>query len=330
MTDFIAFDLVGPLSPQDNTVEFIRHIPDGVRLVELINRYGSLLEQENRDGYETGDTRVFIMPFLLLHDITVKDIVDAAVTSNLIEGAQKLISSLQSSRWKVFCISTIYEQYAQHIAHRLDIFSHSVACTPFPVEKLRQSLSIDVGELLRRLENEILAMRPGAGDQRLKNTLDTFFLQQLPETSFGKIISAIKPVTGRRKLEELQKFSVKYSQPLSDWVVIADSLTDCPMLKAVDEAGGLAVAYNADRHALSNATLALASTMVSDLMHILPAWQKGRRKGIEQALKDREKAGVQPDNSYFYWLAGRKEIEDVIELHQKFRVSALAESGKTG
>jgi predicted HAD superfamily phosphohydrolase len=321
VANFIVFDLVGPLSLQDNTGYLMNLIPDGNRILEVVNRYGELLAQEKRVGFEPGDTRVLIMPFMVLHDILEKDVVDAASTSTLTEGAHKLIAWLQSNTWKVFCITTIYEQYAQYVTNRLEIYSHNVACTAFPLDDLRRSLSAEDRELLRDTEKEILEMRPGEGDQQIKEALDAFYLEKLPSTDLGEKLSEIKAVAGRRKLEALERFSKKYSQLLSDWVVVGDSLTDSHMLKALDEAGGGAIAYNADRYALSNATAGLASAQISDLLDVIPAWQKGKRKGLEQAINEKEKTGVKAGNGYFQWLAGRELTEEIIELHRRFRLS---------
>ena len=87
---------------------------------------------------------------------------------------------------------------------------------------------------------------------------------------------------GRRKVAALNSFAEAHRQPLSGWVVVGDSITDARMLQAVDEAGGLAIAFNASQYALSGATMSLASTFLSDLTEVLQIWSRSQRKGVEK------------------------------------------------
>ena len=330
MANFIAFDLEGPLSPQDNAYDLMKLFPNGDKVFEVISYYDDLLTLEEREDYEAGDTLALIVPFLLLHQITEDDITTLAANASFTGEAVKLISWLQYHIWKVFCITTTYEQYALHITQKLGIYAHNVACTPFPLNKLRQTLSEAELSRLRQAEVDILTMEPGKDDAQLKQRLDDFFWQKLPATDVGAIIKEVKPVGGRRKVAALNKFAEKYDQPLSNWIVVGDSITDFRMLQAVDNAGGLAIAFNANKYALPYATMSLASTHISDLTEVLPAWQKGQRKEAEKIVREKEKAGGAKDRNYFHWLAGRKEIDDVIEIHQRLRRQVREEAGKLG
>ncbi|GAI69181.1 unnamed protein product, partial [marine sediment metagenome] len=50
---------------------------------------------------------------------------------------------------------------------------------------------------------------------------------------------------------------------------------DFKMLRAVNKAGGLAIAFNANEYALPYSTMGLASTSLDDLWIALKAWEKG-------------------------------------------------------
>jgi len=328
--NFICFDLEGPLSPQDNAYELMKLFPNGDKIFEVISRYDDLLTLEEKEDYEPGDTLALIVPFLILHNISEDDIAALAVKASLTGGADKLISWLEYNGWKVFCISTSYEQYAIHITQKLGIYAHNVACTSFPLNKFRATLCQEDSKLLQQAEEDMLTMRPVADDGRIKQSLDNFFWEKLPTTNLGKAIEQVKPVGGRRKVAALNRFADKYDQPLSKWVVIGDSITDFRMLQAVEEAGGLAIAFNANEYALPYSTMGLASTFISDLMEALEAWQKGQRKGIEKIVKEREKIGGVGDRGYFHWLAGRKDINEVIEVHKRIRRLVREEAGKLG
>jgi len=330
MANFICFDLEGPLSPQDNAYELMKLFPKGDKIFEVISRYDDLLALEGREGYEPGDTLALIVPFLVLHDISEKDIAALATKASLTDGAAELISWLQSRSWKVFCISTSYEQYAIHVTHKLGIYAHNVACTPFPLDRFHATLHNEDSSLLQQVEQDILTMSPVDDDDRIKQRLDYFFWEKLPATDLGMAIKEVKPVGGRRKVASLNKFADTYDQPLSKWVVIGDSITDFRMLQAVEEAGGLAIAFNANEYALPCATMSLASTSISDLMEVSEAWQKGGRRGAEKIVREKEKIGGTGDRGYFHWLSGSKDIDEVIEVHRRIRRLVREEAGKLG
>jgi len=330
MSNFICFDLEGPLSPQDNAYELMKLFPNGDKVFEVISRYDDLLTLEEREGYEPGDTLALIVPFLIRHNISEADITSLASKASLTGGADKLISWLESSGWKVFCISTTYEQYAIHITQKLGIYAHKVACTPFPLDKIRITLCKEDSALLQQTEQDILTMSPVADDDRIKQSLDYFFWEKLPTTELGEAIREVKPVGGRRKVAALNRFADKYGQPFSKWVVIGDSITDFRMLQAVEAEGGLAIAFNANEYALPYSTMSLASTFISDLTEVLPAWQKGYRKEAEKVVKEKEKMGGSGDRGYFHWLSGRKDIDDVIKVHKRIRRLVREEAGKLG
>jgi energy-converting hydrogenase A subunit R len=329
MANLICFDLEGPLSPQDNAYELMKLFPNGDKIFEVISRYDDLLTLDEREDYEPGDTLALIVPFLILHNISEENITELAAKANLTGGADKLISWLQSSGWKVFCISTSYEQYATRITHKLGIYAHNVACTAFPLDQFRATISPEEKKLMQKAEEDMLTIKLD-DDEKIKSSLDKFFWERLPETDLGAAIREVKPVGGRRKVAALERFADKYMEPLSKWVVIGDSITDFRMLKAVEEAKGLAIAFNANEYALPYSTMSLASTNISDLQTALEAWQKKKRGWTERVVKYKEKWRGKEDNFYFHWLAGRKELDDVIEVHKKFRQMVREEAAKLG
>jgi energy-converting hydrogenase A subunit R len=330
MANYIAFDLEGPLSPQDNAYELMKLFPDGDRIFEVISRYDDLLALEEREGYEPGDTLSLIVPFLVLHSITEADIASLAAEARLTGGADKLISWLQYDGWKVFCISTSYAPYARHITHKLGIYSHNVASTLLPIDGFRQSLGKEDRQLIERAEQDIMTMRPYEDDNRIKQYLDSFFWQQLPATGAGSAMRQVEPVGGRRKVAALERFAAKIEEPLSRWVVIGDSITDFRMLQAVETTGGLAIAFNANEYALPSASMGLASISISDLTDVLKAWKEGSRQRVERVVREREKAGGEGDRGYFHWLAGRKDLDEVIAIHKRIRRLVREAAGELG
>lgn len=328
MNNFICFDLEGPLSPQDNAYELMKLSPNGEKVFEVISRYDDLLTLEERQDYEPGDTLALIVPFLILHGISEDDIANMAAKASLTGGADRLIRWLKSQDWQVFCISTSYEQYALRITKRLGIEAGNVACTSLPLDKFRSKLNKEDYRLLSEAETETLALRPFTDDDRIKQYLDDFFLKKLPATNLGTVVAQVKPVGGQRKVAALNRFASAHQQPLSNWVVVGDSITDFRMLKAVEEAGGLAIAFNANEYALPYATMSLASTSIADLEEMLALWPSGKRNDVERAVKG--KSSGSGDRNHFHWLSGRGNIDEVVSLHKRIRRLVRQEAGELG
>jgi energy-converting hydrogenase A subunit R len=326
--NFICFDLEGPLSPQDNAYDLMKLIPDGDKLFEVISRYDDLLTMEGRPGYEPGDTLALIVPFLVGHNISEADITALAAKATLTGGAAELVATIKESGWEVFCITTTYEQYARHITRKLGIPADRVACTKFPLDRFSLKLSRDDAALLQRLEQDILSI--AADDGKIKQKLDDFFWKKLPRTRLGAAIKKVKPVGGRRKVAALKKFSASSGQLLSRWVVVGDSITDFRMLKAVNQAQGLAIAFNANQYALPCATMSLASVAISDLAPVLTAWRSGGRDGARQMVTAGEKAGGKENQGYFHWLSGERDLYNVIARHRQIRGLVREAAGKLG
>jgi energy-converting hydrogenase A subunit R len=328
--NLICFDLEGPLAPQDNAYELMKLFPCGGKIFEVISRYDDLLTLESRPDYEPGDTLALITPFLAYHGIEEGQITAMGQKARVTPGATELVARLKSRGWYIFCISTSYQQYVFPITQRLGIPRENVACTSFPLAHIRQLLSEDEFALLGQTENEIVNLNPVTDDTRIREYLDRFYWQKLPQTSSGRMIGQVKPVGGRRKVEALENFSTKTGKPLSRWAVVGDSITDFRMLQAVNKVGGLSIAFNANEYALPYATMGLASVSLHDLWVVLEAWEKGGRQIVERVVKEREKAGGTGDREWFHWIAGTKDITGALEIHKRIRRLVREEAAKLG
>jgi energy-converting hydrogenase A subunit R len=325
----ICFDLEGPLATQDNAYELMKLFSEGGRIFEVISRYDDLLTLVARFDYEPGDTLALIAPFLVCHGIKEHDISALARKATLTAGAVGLISRLSAQGWKIFCISTSYEQYAKRVAHRLGIFSQNAASTSFPLDKFSKDLSKEDFGFLETVEKDILN-RHTIDDNWIKKRLDLFYWKELPKTNLGRLVQQVQPVGGQRKVEALRHFADAQKQPFPNWVVVGDSITDFKMLQAVDQAGGLAIAFNANEYALPYATIGLASTHLDDLRPVLEAWRKGKRSAVEKLVREKEKAGGSDDRGNFHWLAGIKSIAAPLEVHKRIRRVVREEAAKLG
>ena len=313
----IFFDLEGPLSPQDNAFDLMHRAGAG-QIFRLISRYDDLLALEGRAGYEPGDTLALIVPFLVRHGVTEADIERAGRETGLVPGAKELIESLRERGWRVFCISTSYEQYARMIGERLGLNAECIACTSFPLDAYRRDASAQEMVLVDSLERALAGLEPERDDAELKALLDRFYWEELPLLPLGRVLREVKPVGGRRKVQALRRF-LPAGLGLDEAVAVGDSITDAAMLEAVDEAGGLAIAFNANEYALPHATAGLASTHLSDLAPLLEAWEQGSREGARRAVEERERAEDAGDRGQCQWLKGRKDMADALRTHKRLR-----------
>jgi len=325
--NLICFDLEGPLAPQDNAYELMKLFPHGDQIFETISRYDDLLTLESRGDYEPGDTLALIAPFLAYHGLKEQQITTMGEEAKLTTGAYELVSRLKSRGWQIFCISTSYEQYAFAITQRLGIPHQNVACTSFPLDQICQLLGEDDFALLKQAEREFITL---GDDVRIKRALDYFYWQELPKTSSAGITATVKPIGGMRKVEALEHFAAMVAKPLSQWVVVGDSITDFKMLQAVNKVGGLAVAFNANEYVLPYSTMGLASTSLEDLWAALEAWEKGHRWAVELTVKEKGRVGGRGDRGWFHWLAESKDIAKPLEIHRRIRRLVREEAAKLG
>ncbi len=339
MNRFICFDLEGPLSPQDNAYELMSLTLQGRQVFEALSRYDDLLTLEGREGYEPGDTLSLIVPFLIYYGVTESDITDMALRAKLVDGATELISLAHLRKWEVFCISTSYEQYAMGITRRLGIMPEHVASTLLPIQHWHKS-SYSIGAV-KHIEREILQLLECKryekdDDERLKSLLDHFFWTEIPSTPLGEAMREVVPVGGSRKVAALRKFASTsvtkkgQSATLHDFIVVGDSITDYKMLEAVNTAGGLAIAFNANEYALPYATMSLASTNLSDLEIILDAWEEGGIEAVEKVVKENEIIGGSGDRKHFHWLAGCSNLGELLETHHRIRYLVRENAAKLG
>ena len=326
----ICFDLEGPLSPQDNAYELMKLFPDGDNLFEVISRYDDLLALEGKEGYEPGDTLALIAPFLIYHSVTEADIAALADQATLVSGAHWLILGLNARGWGVYCISTSYQQYAHRICHRVGIAKDKLACTTFDLDRYLGAFSKSELGVVEQLEREIGDLRPVDDDLQIKQKLDRFFWDELTRTRLGKVLAEIKPVGGGRKVVALQMFATTNNLALGDWIVVGDSITDARMLQVVDEAGGLAIAFNANEYALPHATIGLASTNLDDLDVALRAWEEGGRQAVEKVVEEMERAGSKEERNHFHWLSGREHLEQPLSIHKRIRGIVRRQAAKLG
>lgn len=321
----IAFDLEGPLSPNDNAYELMQLFPGGDKIFSVISRYDDLLAVEGRKGYEPGNTLALIVPFLVYHGISQADILRLAEAASLVPGAAELIARLHSQGWKVYCITTTYIPYARRLAQRLGIRPDEVWGTVLSQDYYQEVIPQKTLDWVGHTERDLARLHPLKDDRQIKERLDELFWGSGPELSW--LLEEIRPMGGRRKLVALRTILLAHHLTLKEAVAVGDSITDWPMLQAVNQEGGLAIAFNANKYALPHASLGLASTHILDLWPVLDAWASGGRAAAEEVVKAREKAGGSGDRGHFQWLSGQSPP---LEIHSRIRRLVRAQAAELG
>ncbi len=294
MPRVIFFDLEGPLSPQDNAYELMRRVlgdERGAAIFEIISKYDDIISMEGRENYEPGDTLALIIPFLLVHGVTAADIKKVSDSASLVSGARYLCDVLRSRGWKIYIISTSYEQHALNIGIRLGVNPENIVCTR---PDLNQDASF-MGDLIEEVEREILELynqmhqMPLEDDESLMKTdvfntlrmrLDTLFFEELPEMGYD--VFGVRVIGGGRKAEALKEIVERENADMSDVIAVGDSITDAKMLDFVRRSGdGLSVVFNGNEYAVPHASAGLASTDIRFLLILCDAFEHG---GKDEAL----------------------------------------------
>ncbi len=315
MLKVICFDLEGPLSPQDNAYEITALIENGHKIFEVLSRYDDILTIEGREGYEPGDTLSLIVPFLLYHGISERDIRGVSDTAKIVDGVDYTVSKLKSLGWEIFVISTSYQQHAFNMGRRIRIPRDRIYCTKFPLDKYREeAMGIDFS-LIEDVENDILKeLYPNPDNSertrkisfqeifvpnqssaliRVKRRLDKFFYKDILKTGIGKFMKGVKVIGGQRKVDAVYKISERTGVPLSRIVAVGDSITDYKMLNEVRSKGGLSIVFNGNEYAIPYANIGMASSDMRFILVLLNAYMQGGREKVIETVnfweKEREK-----------------------------------------
>ena len=96
------------------------------------------------------------------------------------------------------------------------------------------------------------------------------------------------------------------------------------------QAGGLAIAFNANEYALKYATMSLASVRLDDLWMVLSAWEEGARPVVERMVREKQKAGGTANKEWVHWLDGIRDMAPVLDIPKKTRRLVREEAAEPG
>ncbi len=312
MKSIIAFDLEGPLSPQDNAYELMGTMDGGYEIFERISRYDDILTLEKREGYEPGDTLYLILPFLILEGKGRKDILEISKKAYLTPGAMEVMEYIKEKGWKRVIISTSYEPHAYHIGGKLGVDRKDIACTYYPLDN-RIDLTEDERKIISEFRNRVRNIPP-EDEMRLKSVLDDFYFNILPSMKMHRIISEVKVVGGSRKVDALKRFCDDYGP--EKLVCIGDSITDMKMLEYVRKRGGLSIAFNGNEYAVPEALVGIASL---NLMAVIPLIERFITDGMDSVVDFIRQKKNELHRTHYDYIPVCEDIKDVITRHKLMR-----------
>ncbi|MDY6965221.1 MAG: hypothetical protein SVM80_04535 [Halobacteriota archaeon] len=346
----ICFDLEGPLSPQDNAYEVMSLACGGDKIFEVLSFYDDMLTLEGRAGYEPGDTLALIVPFLLLHGITVDDIRRVSDRAKIVGGARELVSLLKEDGYDVHIISTSYEQHAHNVGRRIGVEKENIACTKLNLSELKGKLKKSDFSSIKQVEEDIKSFSLPDDQSKIFKCLDEFFFEDLKSSL--DVFSEVRVVGGERKVEEMLKIADKDKVSLDEIIVVGDSITDYKMLGRVKEEGGIAVVFNGNEYAVPYANIGLATIDIRFLqilkgldtdsaIDLAGGWERDRSifardpGSIPGATEDLRKLCNGISDDYFPYFHSMKDaddakIKDVVNIHKRFRKAVRGEAAKLG
>jgi len=350
--DAIYYDLEGPISSQDHAREVCkRFVPNGDRFFAVLSRYDDILALSGREGYEPGDTLMLLIPFFAEAGVTERDLLQVSNEARLMPGVAKLFKELKQEGCSVWIISTSYKPHAFSIARRVGVPFQMVFCTDpvgFPLNNpwlyfQRQITAENLG-IISQIRKKAVGfyhedLESGVNDAVIQELFDSFFWELLPKTEFGQMMFKIKVMGGHRKVGALESAVRKNAYEkallenqglwadeegyLRDAFIIVDSITDSQMARAVEAAGGVAVAWNGNQYIIPYATCGVAAVNARAIGPLFRAWREGGRRAVREVVESMPKPRDSKTGPYYHWLTGRNLgfHQEVLTIHQRLRIA---------
>ncbi len=355
----VVSDWEGPWVSADHGFDVaVSVVPRGVELFPAIGNYVVYLaDVRGIKAFQPGETLSLVAPFLIasgaderiLHEVAVQD-------ARFIKGALEGIDTIQKQGSSFWVVSTSYHQYVWYTAPLAGIPIERTICTYFPIDDLKRHIRDVDKDMVKEMIDRIIETRKVELNRLKRNEdmpevarkaatmLDEFFLDKLPNTSFGPTLETVRPIGGQRKLDALVEILRREDRSMREAVVIGDSITDRNMLRETRENKGLSISFNGNEHAVPNANVAVASEdcMVTPLLvqifgrsnigeveHVATNWGRDtlRREvsagNLDQWLFDR--VFRQEEQPSVYWVT-EGEIDDILIVSRRYRATVRGEA----
>ena len=270
-----CWDLEGPLSVLDFAAELSRLLNQKPILklqnfdfgvfFEMLSEYDDYLieipgvkEELGIDDYQPGDTLRLVAP-LYMSCFSDKELISLAEQNlGLLPGCTELMKILKK-KWDVYIISTSYTHFAHSVAKSLNIPQDHVFCTELNLKKANESflnIKSDVEFLVKNVFQTFLTN--GKNLSTVLENLNEFFWSKR-ESDYIKAMNLVQVRGGIRKELAVETISNKTHIPISEIIVLGDSITDINMLQRLKDEGGIAVSFNGNRFTVGRASIAVTT-----------------------------------------------------------------------
>jgi len=271
-----CWDLEGPISVLDFAAELSRLLNqkpilelqdfDFGAFFEMLSEYDDYLieipgvkKELNIDDYQPGDTLRLVAP-LYMSCFSDNELISLAEGNlGLLPGCIELMEILRK-KWDIYIISTSYTHFAHSVAKFLKIPRDHVFCTELNLKKANESflnIKSDVDLLVKNIFQKFLT-----NDKKLSTVIENLneFFWSKRESDYIKAMNQVQVRGGVRKELAVETISNKTKVPISEIIVLGDSITDINMLQRLKDEGGIAVSFNGNRFTVGRANIAITTT----------------------------------------------------------------------
>ncbi len=294
-----AWDLEGPISVIDFAAEISRLLSKKPELnlldynmgdfFMMISNYDDYLidipgvkEKLGIPEYQPGDTLRLMAPLYVTCYSDEELMTLAKSNLGLLPGCKELMKILLKD-WDVYVISTSYTQFAHIVTATLNIPRDHVYCTDLHINELKEGVS-NIEETTDYLVREIFQkyLDNNKNLECIIEDLNDFFWRG-DETDYIKVMNNVKVRGGKRKELAVEDISERTRIPISEMIVLGDSITDINMLQRLTDEGGIAVSFNGNRFTIERANIAVTTP---NNLGVLPVFQA--KNNIERFLEEWE------------------------------------------
>ena len=362
-----CWDLEGPISTIDFAAEMGRLLREKPELnlknydmgefFTMISKYDDYLidvpgvkEKLKIPEYQPGDTLRLMAPFYV-HCFSDKELTKLAKQNlGLLQGCKDLMRFLHKN-WEIFVISTSFTPFANIVTSALNIPQDNVYCTNFQIKKLKEGLgSLDaavnvlIKEIFQKYLNNNMEL------ESVINDLNDFFWKN-PISNYINIMNQVTVRGGKRKELAVEDVSKKTKIPISEMIVLGDSITDIDMLKRLNDEGGIAISFNGNKFSVKYANIAI--TTINNLgvlpifearhnkEHFLEKWEyefenfQNDPKKISNGLISKECKNLFIKHNFVPEIASlnnksESEIKEIISRQEKMRKLVRGWAGNLG
>jgi energy-converting hydrogenase A subunit R len=296
----------GPLALNDLALELCREFlpPDGAAFFTQVSRYEAYLADiVQKPGHQPGNALKLILPFLKSAGLTNDRVADFSRQHlKLMPGAEAACRFLHTLNFPMFAFSAAYCPFVQAAAAGLGFAPERLFCTEPALDRYELA-EAEAGEL-RRFMGEIASAPAITWPSEAKTPadlapevqeavglLDTIFGEKIPHMDIGRIYQEVTVMGGPEKVRVLEDCLAQTGLSLANAMYVGDSRTDAAALDKVRATGGVALAFNADRHAIKAAEVIVVADTAWPVALLVAVFLQWGKEGVVELAQSTRPGG---------------------------------------